>query len=153
MKIAICCYSSHHGNTRKVAQAMAREIGAELLDATARQDVCLEDCDCVGLASGIYGFEVHQDAVEFARRYLPAGMPVFFVTTYGGVPGTGARAFSNLAKEKDCPVLGEFSCRGYNTFGPFKLLGGTGKGLPSEEDLDRARAFIRGVAQRLESRG
>ena len=35
MKTVICYYSCHHGNTRKVAQAMAEECGATLLDLSA----------------------------------------------------------------------------------------------------------------------
>lgn len=46
-------------------------------------------------------------------------------------------------------MMGEFGCRGYNTFGPFKLFGGTGKGKPDEDDLQRARAFIRGIIDRI----
>ena len=35
MKTVICYYSCHHGNTRKVVQAMAEECGATLLDLSA----------------------------------------------------------------------------------------------------------------------
>ena len=95
------------------------------------------------------GFSVHQDLVELARQ-LPQGKPLFFVYTYGLKPGTGAKALYQIAKEKGCPVLGEFSCRGFNTFGPFKLAGGTAKGHPDEQDLEQARAFFRGLLERLE---
>ena len=141
MKIAICCYSSHHGNTRKVAQAMAREIGAELLDATARQDVCLEDCDCVGLASGLYFGKFQAGVLRFARQYLPEGKPVFFVSTCGMLRPGYTGAVERIAREKGCPVLGRFSCPGYDTFGPFRLVGGIAKGRPDSQDLERARSF------------
>lgn len=149
MKTAICYYSRHHGNTRKVAEAMAQAGEVDLIDVTARQAVHLEGYDCVGLASGIYGFEVHKAAVDFARQYLPQGKPVFFVCTYGGVKGTGAKAFEEAAREKGCRVLGEFSCKGYDTFGPFKLVGGIAKDRPNREDLEAARAFYRHIADSL----
>ena len=60
----------------------------------------------------------------------------------------GAKEIVRAAQEKGCAVLGEFGCRGYNTFGPFGLFGGTGKGKPDEDDLQRARAFIRGIMDR-----
>ena len=141
MKTAVCYYSRHHGNTRKVLEAMAGEGGMDLIDVTARQAVRLEGYDCVGFASGIYGFEFHKAVAAFARQYLPQGKPVFFVYTYGGIRGSGARAVEEIAKEKGCPVLGTFSCKGYDTFGPFRLVGGIAKGRPNKRDLDMARTF------------
>ena len=143
MKTAICYYSRHHGNTLKVLQAMALEGDVDLIDVTTRQLVRLEEYDCIGFASGIYGFEMQKAVVEFARQYLPAGKPVFFVYTFGGARGTGAKALAAIAKEKGCPVLGEFGCKGYDTFGPFKLVGGIAKGHPDQKDLAAARAFYR----------
>ena len=143
MKIAICYYSRHHGNTRKVLEAMAREADVNLIDVTARRAVRLDGFDCVGFASGIYGFEFHRSVVEFARQYLPEGKPVFFVYTFGVTKGTGAAAAARVAQEKHCPVLGEYGCKGYDTFGPFKLVGGLAKGHPDERDLENARSFFR----------
>lgn len=143
MKTAICYYSRHHGNTLKVLEAMAQEGDVDLIDVTSRQTVRLEDYDCIGFASGIYGATFHKAVAAFARQYLPAGKPVFFVYTYGGAKGSGARAVAVVAREKNCSILGEFSCKGYDTFGPFKLVGGIAKGHPNEKDLEKARRFYR----------
>ncbi|WP_297288683.1 flavodoxin family protein [uncultured Flavonifractor sp.] len=143
MKTVVCYYSRHHGNTLKVLEAMSAEGDMDLIDVTTRQSVRLEGYDCIGFASGIYGFEFQKAVVEFARQYLPQGKPVFFVYTYGGAKGTGAKAVAEIAREKDCTVLGEFSCKGYDTFGPFKLVGGIAKGHPDRQDLENARAFYR----------
>lgn len=145
MKTAICYYSRHHGNTLKVLEAMAEEDEVDLIDVTTRQAVRLEDYHCIGFASGIYGFEFQKAVVEFARQYLPQGKPVFFVYTYGGAKGNGAQALAEIAKEKGCPVLGEFGCKGYDTFGPFKLVGGIAKGHPNARDLENARKFYREI--------
>lgn len=149
MKTLICYYSHHHGNTKKVAEAMAGEGNVDLVDVSALGTVPMEEYDCIGLASGIYGFSVHKDLVELARQ-LPQGKPLFFVYTYGGAKGTGAKVLYEIAKEKGCPVLGEFSCRGFDTFGPFQLVGGISKGHPDEKDLEQARGFLRGLLERLE---
>ena len=143
MKTAICYYSRHHGNTRKVLEAMALEGETDLIDVTARRAVRLEDYDCVGFASGIYGFTFHKSVADFARQYLPQGKPVFFVYTYGGTKGSGPKAVAEVAQAKGCPVLGEFGCKGYDTFGPFKLMGGISKGHPDSQDLNDARRFFR----------
>lgn len=78
MKTAVCYYSHHHGNTRKVLEAMAGEGNLDLIDVTTRQTVRLEEYNCIGFASGIYGFDFQKAVVEFARQYLPQGKPVFF---------------------------------------------------------------------------
>lgn len=149
MKAAICYYSRHHGNTRKVAEAMARAGEADLIDVTAPAAVNLEPYDLIGFASGIYGFTVHPSLVDFLRRNLPAGKRAFFACTYGLAKGSGVKDAVQAASEKGARVLGEFSCRGYNTFGPFKLVGGSGKGRPSAEDLQAAQAFYRSIAGAL----
>lgn len=141
MKTLICYYSRHHGNTRKVLEAIAQEGEVDLVDVTTRQSVSWDEYDCIGFASGIYGFEFQKAVTEYARQYLPKGKPVFFVYTYGGAKGTGAKAVEDVAREKGCPVLGEFSCKGYDTFGPFKLMGGIAKGHPDVQDLENARSF------------
>ena len=148
MKTAICYYSRHHGNTRSVLEAMAQEGETALIDVTARQAVRLEEYDCVGFASGIYGFEMHKAVVEYARQYLPQGKPVFFVNTYGGAKGNSIKSLAEIAKEKGCPILGEFGCKGYDTFGPFKVVGGIAKGHPNARDLENARTFYREIQAR-----
>ena len=148
MKIAICYYSRHHGNTRKVLEALAGEGEADLIDVTTRQAVRLEAYDRLGFASGVYYGRLHPSVSAFARQYLPAGKPVFFVCTYGGAKGAGTRTLRRIAAEKGCPVLGEFGCKGYDTFGPFRLVGGLAKGRPNERDLEKARAFYRGISAR-----
>lgn len=150
MKTAIFYYSRHHGNTLKVLKAMAESGEIDLFDVTQCQDPCPEEYDCVGFASGIYAFTVHKSVIDFARRHLPAGKPVFFVYTYGGAKGNSTKALAEIAKEKGCPILGEFGCRGYDTFGPFKLVGGVGKGLPSAQDLENAKTFYGTITDRYD---
>ena len=148
MKTAVCYYSRHHGNTWKVLEAMAQEGEIDLIDVTAREAVRLEAYDCIGFASGIYLGKFHEGVLAFARQYLPQGKPVFFVYTYGGAKGTGAKAVVEIAEGKGCPVLGEFSCKGYDTFGPFRLVGGIAKGHPDERDLENTRKFYRDIQKR-----
>lgn len=148
MKTAICYYSRHHGNTLKVLQAMAEEGNVDLIDVTTRQAVSLEDYDCVAFASGVYFGKFHGGVTAFARQYLPLGKPVFFVCTYGAAKGNGFKTLTSIAGEKGCLVLGTFGCRGYDTFGPWKLVGGIAKGHPSSRDLDKAREFYRKIQNR-----
>lgn len=61
----------------------------------------------------------------------------------------GAKALTEIAREKNCPIRGEFSCKGYDTFGSFKLVGSIAKGHPDERDLENARSFFRQIQNRL----
>ena len=40
---------------------------------------------------------------------------------------------------------GILRCKGYDTFGPFKLVGGIAKGHPDEEDMKNAVDFVKGL--------
>lgn len=144
MKTVICYYSRHHGNTLRVLEAMAEAVGADLVDVTSRIAARLPQYDRIGFASGIYYSKFHETVVNYAAQYLPDGKDVFFVCTHGSksCPEKYFSAIRQVAKEKGCPVLGAFSCRGYDTFGPFKLIGGMAKGHPDETDLQKARDFI-----------
>ena len=149
MKTAVCYYSRHHGNTRKVLDAMAREGELDLIDVTARQAVRLEGYDRIGFASGVYYGKFHPSVPAFARQYLPEGKPVFFLCTYGASRGKSLREMEAVAREKYCPVLGTFGCRGYDTFGPLKLVGGIAKGHPNGRDLENAKKFWRQMKDSL----
>jgi flavodoxin len=37
--------------------------------------------------------------------------------------------------------MGEYGCRGYNTYGPWKVIGGMNKNHPSQEELEEAIHF------------
>ncbi len=146
MKAALCYYSRHHGNTLKVLEAMAREGEADLIDVAARRAVRLEDYDLVGFASGIYFGTFQQAVLAFARQYLPRGKDVYVESTYGMYRPGYTAAIGKILREKECRLLGAFGCRGYDTYGPFRLVGGIARGRPNAEDLERARAFYRDLA-------
>ena len=50
-----------------------------------------------------------------------------------------------IAEEKNCRCLGVFYCKGFDTFGPFKLVGGINKNRPNTEDMEQAVQFYRGL--------
>ena len=50
-----------------------------------------------------------------------------------------------ILKEKKTDIIGKFGCKGYDTFGPFKLVGGIAKDHPDEKDLKAAVSFVAGL--------
>ena len=141
MKTAVCYYSRHHGNTLKILQAMAQEGEMDLIDVTARQTVQLDGYDCIGFASGIYGFAFQKAVTSFARRCLPQGKPVFFVYTYGGAKGTGAKEPAEIAREKGCTVLGNFPAEDTIPSAPSSWWAASPKGIPMRRIWNRPAAF------------
>ena len=146
MKSVIVYASTHHGNTRKVAEAIAKECGVELVDATAVQDKDLSEYDLNGFASGIYAAQFHQQIKNFAAKNLPQNKKIFYIMT-SAMDKDFSKSMESSIAGKNAEIVGKFSCKGYNTFGPFKLVGGTGKGHPDEADLKAAVDFYKGIAK------
>ena len=55
MKTAIVYYSQHHGNTKKLLDAIVdADMGVTLINAAEKIEMDLRDYDRIGFASGIY---------------------------------------------------------------------------------------------------
>ena len=143
MKTAIIYASLHHGNTRAIVEAIASKFEVDLIDATDVKERDLHKYDAIGFASGIYYSKFHQSVINFASVNLPEKKKVFFICTYGGKEAF--ESIENAIEGKDCQVVGRFSCKGYDTFGPFKLIGGVAKGHPDEKDIEAAVDFYGGL--------
>jgi flavodoxin len=148
MHSVIVYTSVHHNNTEKVARAMAGELKTEAVrtaDATAET---VAAADLVGFGSGIYFSAHHRTLLDFAEG-LPArqGGRAFVFST-SGRGGTGShRKLKGILEAKGYAVAGEFACKGWDTYSVFKLIGGLNKGRPDGDDLERAAAFARGLAE------
>ncbi len=142
MKTAILFASVHHGNTRKVAEAMAETLSADLFDLTKQESVDISGYDLIGLASGIYYFNMHKAIRKFAQAapFTPA-QKVFLVCTCGAEGKDYTKSVRKVLEDKGAKVLDGFCCRGFDTFGPLALFGGVAKGRPNEQDLEYAREY------------
>jgi len=47
--------------------------------------------------------------------------------------------------KKHSTAIGKFGCKVYDTFGPFKLVGGIAKGHPDGKDIKNAVEFVKGL--------
>lgn len=141
MKTAIVYYSKHHGNTKKLIDAIAAQHDVTAIDATEVKTADLSGYDMVGFASGIYYSKFHKSVLEFAEQNLPDGKPVFFLYTYGAEKKGYTKAITEAVSKHNAQIVGEYGCFGFNTFGPFKLIGGIAKGHPDQADLDGAVKF------------
>lgn len=142
MKTAIIYYSKHHGNTKKVLDAICKNNHITLIDAAGIENKDLTEYDLIGFASGIYYSKFHKSVLKFAENNLPERKKVFFLYTYGAKKDGYTKAIREVVSRKSADVLGEFGCFGFNTFGPFKLIGGIAKGHPDQTDYDNAIKFF-----------
>ncbi len=145
MKNCIVYASTHHGNTRKVVDAIANETGVELIDATQVHEKKLSEYDLIGFASGIFFTKFSEQVLNFARVNLVKDKKVFFIATAGNPLDINFRAIEEIAEEKNCQVVGRYQCKGFDTFGPFKIVGGIQKGHPDESELAEAVEFYKGL--------
>ena len=53
MKSIIVYASTHHGNTKKLVEAIADKYKVDLVDAVVQKTVDLSEYDLIGIASGI----------------------------------------------------------------------------------------------------
>ncbi|MCR5511543.1 MAG: flavodoxin family protein [Lachnospiraceae bacterium] len=150
MKAIIIYASTHHGNTRKVVEAIENKCEIEVIDATKIHEKDLKGYDLIGFASGIFYTRFHEQVLNFARVNLPAGKDVFFIATAGNPIEMNFRSIADVAKDKSCNEVGRFQCKGFDTYGPFKLIGGIQKGHPDDEELKAAVDFYRGIRGQVE---
>ncbi|MDR2786591.1 MAG: flavodoxin family protein [Treponema sp.] len=141
MKTAIVYHSAHHGNTKKVLDAIAQQGAVTLIKAdTAHID--LSAYDLIGFASGIYFFNFHERVLQCAEKNLPHGKKVFLLYTCGVKLKRYTNAIKGIAAAKGAKLLGAYGCRGFDTFGWFGRIGGIAKGRPNEADIAGAVKFF-----------
>jgi flavodoxin len=149
MKPVIVYESIHHQNTRKVAEAIAGVLGAKLVKAGEANPEEIEKCGLAGFGSGIYFGRHHKSLIEFAEKLKKVNK--YFVFSTRGAPSLGNfhLPLKKILEKKGGKNLGEFSCLGWDTFGPLRAFGGIAKGRPNEEDLANAREFAKKLVSQL----
>ena len=143
MNTLIICQSYHHGNTKKIADAMGGVLDAEVIDPADASSGRLTAYDLIGFGSGI-AFGKHYKGLLNCVGTLPALNKKAFIFSTRGAPRQGSHhnALTELLESKGFTIIGEFSCRGWDTYVPIlKLIGGIARGHPSEHDLRDAREF------------
>ena len=145
MTTAIVYYSKHHGNTKKVLDAISENDPVTLIDITKAQNIDFTGYDLIGIASGIYYGKFHSSILQFVKNNLPCGKSVFFLFTCGAKKESYLNSIKTIATQKSLKIIGSFGCLGLDTFGPFQLIGGIAKGHPNQTDFDMAIQFYRTI--------
>ncbi len=135
MKIAVRYYTKT-GNTKRLAEAMAKELGVEALPISAPIP---EPVDILFLGNSYYAFSIDPEVRAFVKgldknkvgRIVNFGSAAMLNSTYKKVKTEADKAGIPMDER-------EFHCKG-----EFK---GIHKGKPDESDLKAAAAFARKIA-------
>jgi len=125
---------SRGGNTRKVADAIAEELGVKARNVTTSPT---DDAKILFLGSGTYGSKPGEAMRKFIESGNFSGRKVAIFGTSGS--STGGQnmivAMTDILKQKGATILGSYHCRG-KTFV-------VNWGHPNKEDLDNAKKFAK----------
>lgn len=153
MKSLIVCVSKSHGNTRRVADRMAEVLAADVVEPESVDPEKLGQYDLVGFGSGIYYMAFDSRIRALIRRLPPVtGVRAFTFFTSGAreIPLVDyTKPVRDQLAAKGLEPLDRFSCRGFDTVGPFGLVGGINRGRPDDRDLERAAAFAERLRQQV----
>ena len=144
----IIYHSEHHGNTKKIAKAMAEKVGADILKAADVNLNKFEEYDILGFGSGVYNGKLHKELSEILSKLSQQDDKKAFIFST-----TGSKTYSSMAHERFRPMLeekgfeiiGEFSCLGFDTA---LTKEGINKGRPNKQDIKDAEDFILNIIKK-----
>jgi flavodoxin len=150
MKALIIYISVHHSNTEKIAKAMANTLDATLLEVKQANASILEQYDLIGFGSGIYFGKHHESLLDFVNKLPMLRNKKAFIFSTSGLRKIPLihnfdKPLRKGLQQKGFDIIGEFSCRGLDTYRATKLVGGINKDRPNAQDLRQAEDFAKGL--------
>lgn len=150
----IIVYSYHHHNTAKVASAMSEVLNADVKSPADLSPEDLSQYELIGFGAGIDSGKHYKQLLDFADSLGNfQGKKCFIFSTSAILSEEKVRkdhtALRNKLLAKDFTVIGEFSCKGFNTNLFLKYFGGMNKGRPNSEDLNKAKEFAKGLLKSI----
>ena len=130
-------YYSLTGNTKKVAEAIATELGVAAEDVKTKNE--LAEDSLVFMGAGLYGPLRGWGFKRFIDRSKFQGRKVALFGTSGEGKGKELGALEEAVAAKGAEVAGSFFCRGRFLF--------LKRDHPTSKDLDKAKGFARRIAQ------
>ena len=128
-------YYSMGGKTKKVAQAIAGELGTTA--ENIRGAGAIRDDDFVFLGSGCYGAVLVKGITDFIEKNQLKGRRIALFTTSAFGLGKEIALMEKSISKKGVNVISHFNC-----FGQFLAMQ---IGHPDKTDLQKAREFARSV--------
>lgn len=150
MSKAVIIYGSkHHENTYRLVQAISERYDVVLINAETQKQADLSQYDLIGFASGIDFGRFYSSVEGFLKDNLPVNKRVFFIYTCAKKSNRFTACVKAMAHEKEAVLMGEYGCRGYNTYGPWKVIGGMNKNHPTKDEIEEAVQFYGALVQNM----
>ena len=147
MKTLIIYHSFHHGNTEKIAKILADELKAKTVKTEDEKTNNWDEYELIGFGSGIYNGKHHKSILQYVGKLPVVKGKKAFVFSTSGVLRNYNQPLKEMLTAKGFQIVGDFSCKALDTFGPLKLIGGLNKRRPNEKDYQKAREFAQGLLQ------
>jgi flavodoxin len=147
MKTIVICVSVHHGNTKKIADAIADILHAQVCTPDKVDAAMLDECDMIGFGSGIYHGKHHHSLLDFVDNLPPLNKQAFVFSTRGGALDHNHEPLKQRLERKRFRIVAEFSCKGLDTSGVFNYIGGINNNRPNDDDVRDAREFARALLE------
>lgn len=146
MKSIIIVDSYHHGNTLKIANALAKVLGCDVITPEQATLEDLQQYQLLGFGSGIDSGRHYKSLLDLTDQLPEVHATTAFIFSTSAIQSqTKLEKDHTLLREKlnskGYLIAGEFSCKGFNTNSFLKYLGGLNKGKPDENDLRDAEEF------------
>ena len=157
MKPLLVCASRSHGNTARVAHAIAEVLGANVVDVSEFDPSRIGEHDLIGFGSGIYAMSFDRELRRLVASLPRAqGVDAFVFATSGAgriYERPFRRPLAVMLESAGYRVIDAFCCRGLDTWFPLRIVGGINKGHPNDADLARAREFATRLRDRSTATG
>lgn len=150
IKSLIIVYSYHHNNTEKIANSFSEVLHAEIKIPEQVIIEELQDYDLIGFGAGIDSGRHYKPLLDLVDRLPNVNKKDGFIFSTSGMQGEDKvkkdhALLREKLEEKGYRIVGEFSCKGYNTNSFLKFIGGMNKGRPNQDDFENAKKFARSL--------
>lgn len=156
-KCLIIVHSYHHNNTLKVADEFSKVLNAKV---TSPDHVILEELkeyELLGFGAGIDSGRHYKPILDLVDMLPWVNKKPAFIFSTSAIQGD-AKVYNDHSvlrqklQSKGYAIIGEFSCKGFNTNSFLKYFGGMNKGKPDSDDLKHAEKFALSLLQDLSLR-
>lgn len=150
MKTAVIYKSIHHENTKKIAEVISNTLNADLFDLKDFEEDMIKEYHLIGFGSGKYFLKPHKKLRKFVEGLDDVENKNAFAFSTSG-DGKPMRWLEKKLSKKGFNFLGEFYCKGFDTYLPAKIIyrGSLNKGKPDEEDFKNAENFANGLKEKI----
>ncbi len=154
LKCLIIVYSYHHNNTAKIANEFSKVLHAEVKTPEQVNPGELQEYDLIGFGAGIDSGRHYKPLLDLADKLPELNKKPGFIFSTSAIQGEAkvAKDHSLLRQKlqsKGYIIIGEFSCKGFNTNLFLKYFGGMNKGKPDSVDLRHAEEFALSLTKRM----